>query len=136
MCLVLPDGRVIPGLPDVLWDWLRVHPYQPVKWITLKRRLQRHLKMWIRGGLRTTAASYYCALHGTDATAALLGQCDSNVARKHLVDPAAHKAAAEFFAIAPATISAKPASPIGANLRYGLPWITSELRASGPAPLF
>lgn len=101
--MVSKDGQVhlleSEVLPHVLWKWLRKHPFVPVKWSWLQRRLKKALGYWIQDGLRHTGATYYCALHGVSATARLLTHQGEGLVRKHYAGVASMHDARRFYAL-------------------------------------
>jgi len=118
-----PDGQLLPGLPETLWIWLRAFPFKPAPWLNLRLRLQRELARletgsrdtskgrspyWIQDGTRHTAASYYCALYGAEATAALLTHVGSGMSVTHYIGIAAREDATEFYGIAPSAVDFRP----------------------------
>ena len=117
-----PDGQLLPGLPEVLWVWLKEFPYRPATWLNLQLRLQRELCLletgsrdtskgrsgyWIQDGTRHTAASYYCAYYGPAATAALLTHTGTGMAVSHYIGIADRKDATEFYNVTPSTVTFK-----------------------------
>lgn len=95
--------------PVVLWEWLKAYPFKPVHREPLQRRLKRAIGRWIHDGLRHTGATYYCAVHGVNATAQLLTHESESLVRKHyagvVLDPAVP---ASFYELSPAKISFSP----------------------------
>lgn len=91
--------------PPVLWEWLKLYPYEPVKWESLQRRLKRAAGRWIQDGLRHTGATFYCAVNGVNATARLLTHESESLVRSNyagvILDTALAKA---FLALKPEKI--------------------------------
>jgi hypothetical protein len=45
----IDEQFILPGVPDVLWDWLRAFPFQPRPWTALQQKLRRALDgHWIQ----------------------------------------------------------------------------------------
>lgn len=94
-------------VPKIVWDWLKVYPYKPVKWSPLQKRLKRALNgIWVQDGLRHTGATYHCAMKGVNATARLLTHESESLVRRNyagvVLDPKIPKA---FYALTPDKIA-------------------------------
>jgi hypothetical protein len=103
---------VLPGVPDILWDWLAKYPFQPRPWRPLQERLREAIGgFWIHDGLRHTGATNYRARYGIAATANLLTHGSIALVRKHYSGITTKANAARFFAFTPNTVPEVPRSP-------------------------
>jgi len=104
--IVRPDNsRIIPGLPEVLWIWLKAFPFKPACWLNIQLHLKATLGFWIQDGLRHTGATYYHRLYGQGATAALLTHEGMDLVLKHYVGITSRLEADAFFALIPSSIA-------------------------------
>lgn len=104
----LRDGRILHGLPDVLWEWLEAYPYQRVPWASVQRRIREAVGHWVPDGLRHTAATNYCALNGLEATAKLLTHQGYALVFKHYAGLTTVAEAEAFYNIKPDQFSRTP----------------------------
>ena len=96
------NGRVIPGLPSVIWDWLRIYPFEPHPWGPMQKRIAGQIGFWIQDGCRNTAAVYYNQLHGMAATSALFYPLGGNLGIiHHHVSPVTRVEAERFYSVNP-----------------------------------
>ncbi len=100
-------------VPEVLWEWLKIYPYQQIKWQPLQRRLKRALGSWIQDGLRHTGATFYCAAKGVNATARLLTHESESLVRSNYAGVVLDEAVAkEFLGLAPDKITFIPTDEV------------------------
>ena len=97
------DGAIIPGLPEVLWDWLKAYPFQPKSWVALQRRLLKIVGNgnWIHDALRHTGATNYYAFFGRKAVSSFLTHEGTAISMKHYVGTTSRTSAQEFYRIHP-----------------------------------
>jgi integrase len=94
------DREIRPGPPEVLWDWLRLFPFQPRCWNSIQRRMRRALgDRWVQDGLRHSGATYYRAKYGDAATAELLTHASIKLVNEHYAGLATRAQAEEFFSL-------------------------------------
>lgn len=111
-------------LPDVLWKWLKLYPYTPIKnWDSLQERLKRAAGRWFHDAVRHTGATYYCSMNGISATARLLTHQGESLVKKHYAGVVEQQIAKTFFSLTPERIdfTAK-----GARLRACFDWPSDE----------
>ncbi len=117
-----PDGKIIPGLPNILWDWLRAYPYHPGNWESLQVRLKRALGgFWIQDGPRHTGATYYYKCFGESETGKLLTHEGVHLVLEHYVGVTSPKDAAAFYAISPTNVVFKVFSAKNTALKINWP---------------
>jgi integrase len=110
-----------PGPPSILWVWLRLYPFQPCKWSSLRERLRRAIgKIWIHDGLRHTAATNYSKKYGEGPAAELLTHTTPEMIREHYGGLTSRADADEFFAIGPESVAGPP--ELEANYRSKVKW--------------
>lgn len=96
------DGESVPVLPEIIWPWLEMFPYQPVKWSSFQIRLKKALGgKWIQDGTRHTGATFYCELFGETATSALLTHESKTMALDFYIGTTSNKEAQAFYSLAP-----------------------------------
>jgi len=119
-----------PGLPNLLWDWLKVYPYRPCgSWDKLIARIRKKTGYWIHDGLRHTGATYCYKLHGLDAVTKLLTHEGQHLAFKHYVGQTTREAAERFFALRPSDLDVAP--PVSAPAKKGpIPWPADDVLAA------
>jgi integrase len=122
------DCKVYPGIPPIVWEWLRRYPFRPCDWTNLQQRLRRALSgKWIFDGLRHTAATYYRAKFGVFPTSELLGHTTTSIVRRHYAGPARRAQADEFFSLGPDSVPGPP--DLNPHYRSKVSWPTDEVLA-------
>lgn len=119
------------GIPAVLWEWLAVYPYKPVRdWDTMVRRLSKKTAFWIQDGLRHTAATYYFKLRGLDPVVKLLTHEGQHLAFKHYVGECSRADAERFYKLRPSDLNAPPAVAEVAAMRQPVQWPVDNVLAA------
>lgn len=95
-------GHWMPGLPQILWKWLEIYPFQPVKWAPFQKRLRKALGgVWIHDGTRHTGATYFAAIYGDRATSDLLTHETPSMAIEHYIGASCRADALAFYKLSP-----------------------------------
>ena len=102
-CIHPGSGRIIPGLPAVLWPWLKVFPFEPQPWGPMQKRIAGKIGFWHQDGCRNTAAAFYNKLHGMAAATKLLypDWAHQGIIRRHY-EPVSQVEAERFYSVNPA----------------------------------
>ena len=110
------------GIPAVLWDWLSVYPYKPVRdWDTMVSRISKKTGYWIQDGLRHTAATYYFKLRGLDPVVKLLTHEGQHLAFKHYVGECSRADAERFYQLRPSDLQTE-ATTVSPSKKKPIVW--------------
>lgn len=108
----LKKDWVLPGVPEILWQWLSEYPFEPQAWHPLQKRLRKSLGgKWIHDGLRHTGATNYSALFGIAPTGELLTHGGQSLVLEHYDGGTTREKADKFFEITPSSVLFSPKLP-------------------------
>lgn len=119
------------GIPAILWEWLAVYPYQPVKsWDAMVARISSKTGYWIQDGLRHTAATFYFKLHGLDPVVKLLTHEGQHLAFKHYVGECNRAEAERFYALRPCDLNVLIAAAAATPKKQPIQWPADDVLAA------